>query len=317
MSNIVPRTQGGLAPRAGNVVNDELSSGTSSFARLGIKGKVWSVKYNGQETPMLSSDGDPLPSMEFVIVASAAGKSKTWYEKGFNPDNREAPDCFSNNGVKPDPASKKKQNEICATCPRNQFGSKINEQGVATKGKACGDYKTLAVVPATNLRNELYGGPILLRVPGGSLKDLDFYATKLKGLGYPYYEVVTKIRFDPKEAYPKLVFQEMRVLEPEEFDIVKDLRQDPRTVRILGESIGEASDGDTPAPPAAPPLPPRVTPPPPAPSPTSLKGGAVAEVIEDVPWSETPPASPEDAQAGAGAPADFDAMIANLMGGKK
>jgi hypothetical protein len=124
------------------------------------------------------------------------------------------------------------QNTICATCPRNAWGSAPN----GGKGKACGDHRRLAVVPLTDLRNESLGGPLLLRCPAASLQDLAAFDSRYKGLGYPYFTMGIKIGFDPVESFPKFTWAAIRPLTDAEGAIVMELRNSPETARVLGEA---------------------------------------------------------------------------------
>lgn len=177
MSNqLIPQNFGAVASRFQNVqVEDDLSSGIqSSFGIIGYKGKVWSIRYRGDETQLMREDGDgPKSSIEVVILKASKHVSKIWYEHGYVEGSSAAPDCFSNNGVTPEPTAAKPQCSTCAMCPHNQWGSRITPAGKA--GKACADSKRVAVTPAGDIANDVYGGPMLLRIPAASLQDLAMY----------------------------------------------------------------------------------------------------------------------------------------------
>src|SRR4051812_36891290 len=112
--------------------NDELAAGGGGFAVMSFKGKVWSIKYGGQERALTNPEtGEPRFSIEVVIVKARAVKSKIFYEAGFDDTAANSPDCFSNNGVTPDAASPKKQHTNCTLCPHNQFGSSRLANGEA------------------------------------------------------------------------------------------------------------------------------------------------------------------------------------------
>ena len=217
-------------------VTDELSSGIqTSFGMIGYKGKVWSIRYRGDEKQLMRDDGDgPRGSIEVVIIKGSQHVSKIFYKQGYVEGSNAAPDCFSNNGVVPEPVSTDKQCDTCALCPHNQWGSRTTPAGKA--GKACQDSKRIAVVPLGDLKNEAFGGPMLLRVPAASLQDLAGYGQKMQQMGYPYYAVGTKISFDPAESYPKFTFQGIRPLTDEEADIVLFERDSHTVNRILSEN---------------------------------------------------------------------------------
>lgn len=224
---------------AGQEVDDSLGAGIlGGFGRIGYKGKVWSIHHRGESRQLLRDDGDgPRNSIEVVILKASPVLSKTWYEGAFVEGSSEAPDCFSSNGVTPDPASPKPQCTTCAVCPRNQWGSAVRQDGTAGKGKACSDAKRLAVVPLSDIKNDVFDGPMLLRVPPASLQDLATYDAATRKLGYPYFAIGTRIAFDPKDAAPKFVFTPIRALTDEEAAVVVAHRNDPSIERILAENM--------------------------------------------------------------------------------
>lgn len=237
MNALVPKTLGPISNVfAGRQAEDDLSAGVqASFGLIGYKGKVWSIKYRGNETPLLRDDGDgPRNSIEVVILKSPKHIAKIWYEQGYTEGSTAAPDCFSNNGVVPEPSSRKLQSPLCASCPRNVWGSRITPAGKA--GKECADNKRLAIVPLLDIKNEGLGGPMLLRVPAASLQDLSAFGMQMQQMGYPYYSIGIKIAFDPQEAYPKFVFSPIRPLTDEEGQLVLAMRENPLVDRILSET---------------------------------------------------------------------------------
>lgn len=233
---VIPQNFGSVSTKFANVkTENDLAAGVQAgFGLIGYKGKVWSIRYRGEEQQLLRDDGDgPRNSIEVVILKGASYISKIWYEKGYVEGSTAAPDCFSPNGVVPDPQSTKRQSNACANCPQNVWGSKITEAG--KKGKACSDSKRLAVVPVGDIPNETFGGPMLLRVPAASLQDLATYGNKMQNLGYPYFAIATRIAFDPNEAYPKFVFSAIRPLTDEEAEQVLALQPTQEVSRVLAE----------------------------------------------------------------------------------
>lgn len=208
----------------------------SGFGVIGYRGKVWSTKFQGNEVPLMREDGDGArASIDVVIVQAAPHIAKIFYEAGYEPGSTAPPDCWSTNGVVPDSGASKKQAATCAGCPKNAWGSKVTEAGKQTK--ACGDNKRLAVVPLNDLRNEAMGGPMLLRAPAASLKDLKAYADLLNQHGFPYFAVATKISFDVKESFPKFVFAATRPLTDDEARVVAEFRDGPLVNNILNTSV--------------------------------------------------------------------------------
>lgn len=237
-----PAFQGGALPAIFGAYDpsDDLGAAISvGFAVIGYRGKTWSIKYNGEEEPLLRDDGsgDPLSSIDLVLLKAPNHLSKVWYEQQWNDGSNAPPDCASSNSIVPDVGVPKPQNKICLTCRWNQFGSRPAVAGQApTKGKACGDNKRLAVVPLGSIKNEKYGGPMLLRTPAASLGDLGNFALQLKQVGWPYYAIGVRVSFDLTVSYPKFLFKALRPLTADEGKNVMDLRKE-----LL---IGKIIDGD-------------------------------------------------------------------------
>ena len=216
--------------------NDELGQGvSSSYGVMGFKGKVWSTRYQGKETQLMREDGDgPRNSIEVVLVKASPAVSKILYKNGYVEGSNAAPDCWSADGIKPDGSVQNKVHTTCADCPMNAWGSRVTEAG--KQGKACSDSRRVAIVPVEDIDNELFGGPMLLRIPAASLKDLKAYGDLLNSYQYPYYAVATRISFDPKEAFPKFVFSAIRPLSDAEARKILALRDDKCVSTVLNET---------------------------------------------------------------------------------
>lgn len=140
-------------------------------------------------------------TLDVVIVGANPKLSKSWYKNEWNPDrDNNLPDCYSFNGTTPSEYSNEPQNDLCATCPQNAWGSKISPTG--GKIKACSDQKRLAVTLANKNDNIVY----LLQVTPTSLKNLNLYQKDLLVRGIPPEIIKTKLSFDMESPYPKLMF---------------------------------------------------------------------------------------------------------------
>lgn len=291
----LPKNFGAPAAVLSGAANDELGAGIqSSYGIVGYRGKVWSIKHQGKETQLMRDDGDgPRGSIEVIIVKAAAAISKIFYANGYQDGSNSPPDCWSTNGVTPDAGAQNKQNATCAGCPMNAWGSRVTESG--KQGKACSDSRRIAIVPLNDMANELFGGPMLLRIPAASLKDLKAYGEMLSAAQHSYYGVATRIAFDPKEAYPKMVFTPIRALSSEEATEVLALRDDRRVANILNEATDLA---------------PRQEPV----TPTVKFEQAAPEPAKAAPKAAKPAAAPKAAPAATqAAPASFDEMLDNIL----
>jgi hypothetical protein len=225
-------------------LNDDLSAGiTGGFPVLSFRGKAWHTKWQGAERTMLNEDGTPRYAIEVVLLKVAPHISKVWYEAGYIEGSTAAPDCWSVDAIKPDPASPKLQNSVCKTCRWNMWGSS-RAQGGSGKGKDCADSKRVAIAPLMDIPNEAGGGPLLLRVPPASLQELLAYAGRLEQVGYPYYAVATQLSFDVQAQYPKLTFKAIRALTDAEADQVLALQDSDVMERILNMPVDEVVHTD-------------------------------------------------------------------------
>lgn len=288
--------------------NDELGNGVmSSYGIVGYRGKVWSIKHQGKETQLMREDGDgPRGSIEVVVVKAASAISKIFYAGGYQDGSNSPPDCWSTNGVTPDASAQNKQCGTCAQCPMNAWGSRVTEAG--KQGKACSDSRRIAIVPVNDMGNEMFGGPMLLRIPAASLKDLKAYGELLNSYHYPYYACATRISFDPKEAFPKFVFSAMRPLTDMEAQQVLELRDDKRVGNILNEATDLTPRQEVAQVASSPFEQPAATT---AAAPATPKASATVSSIAKAPAPKAPaPKAPAPAQA---APASFDEMLDNIL----
>ena len=200
------------------------------FPVLHIKGKEFSVTRDGVRTQLQLPDADgelvPATYVDLVLLKANANLSKVYYVKGYEEGAANAkPDCFSNDGVRPDAAAATPQSKACASCPHNVFGT-----GAGGKGKACSDSRRVAVA-ASGTPNE----PMLLRVPPASLKNLAEYARLLGEKGIPEMHcVVTRLKFESGESSPKLVFIPKGFLDDEAFALAEEAIESDIVQQILG-----------------------------------------------------------------------------------
>ena len=232
MSNIVPtniKVPAHLAGRIGqpSALAQALGGGIGSgesIPRISLKGARFRIKEGENETVLDST------TLDIVIVGANPRLSKTWYAKAWTPDAEpSAPDCFSLNGIRPSPESTNTQNDICATCPHNAWGSKVTPMG--QKVKACSDLKRLAVVAADDPTGPIY----LLQVTPAALKGLNQYQRELAMRGIAPEIVKTRISFDTDASFPKLNFGFGGFLDENAMEAVDALFGSTEVKTITGE----------------------------------------------------------------------------------
>lgn len=242
---------GELAPEFHAMVQagmgEDLGAGIGgNYSILSIRGGKFRVKYQGNETPLLNEKGEPVGSVEAVIVRANSYLTKQYYENAYVEGDSGAPSCFSVDGKVPsdnvDP--EKRQHTSCMLCSMNRFGSRITEAG--TKVKACQDNKKLAIAPLSDLQNKAFGGAMLFRVPASALKDLLTFNNQMSARGYPYNSVAVRIGLDIDVSYPKPTFRAIRALSSEEAAIVVEMYQSDQVERLLADFNDMKGDAATP-----------------------------------------------------------------------
>lgn len=222
---------------AHDIPNELEENVRGSYAVVSVKGKVFAIKFGGETQQLLNEQGFPAQYFDCVLVAANGHLNKTYYATTFNDDAAERPDCWSDDGVRP--AATNPVAPLCATCPKNVFGSRISDNG--SKGKACSDTRKTVILPIDNLQNERFGGGMMLRISPTGLQELAAYNKKLRASNVPYYAVVTRLTFDSTLAYPKLVFTAQRYLTEAEFAVVTEARENEHTKHILESGYVEAA----------------------------------------------------------------------------
>jgi hypothetical protein len=247
MSAVIPFNEGAVPAflRNAQVNNEDLTANVGSgFPVLSVKGKTWALVKGGERKVLTRDiDGEAVPtnSVEVVILKANKHLSKIYYAKGYSEGDVGKPDCYSNSGDAPEKDAESPQAKSCAMCKHNQWGSKVSEDG--KKLKACQDARRVAVAAAGRI-NE----PMLLRIPPASLRPLHDYAQMLGKRGVGYNAVVTKIKFDPDAATPKLVFEAKAFVSEEQFEQVQEAVNDPMVEQIVAVGVPFADEFDTPKP---------------------------------------------------------------------
>lgn len=147
-------------------------------------------------------DGQSSPGPMNVVVLDFTAEY-AFFEGAYNPQVKAAPVCFAVNqdlsALTPSVKSPKPQAANCRDCPKNQWKS-----GNGGKGKACKNSYRLIVLPMgfTDKTNAM-----TLYVSPSGLKHWDAYVRRLavQHTARPI-DVITKISFDPNQAYPTLLF---------------------------------------------------------------------------------------------------------------
>lgn len=166
-----------------------------SIPRISIRASRYRLNEDGVETTVGVT-------LDTIIVGANPRVSKVFYAKAYDSSaDNVRPECFSNDGIRPDPSVERPVNAGCADCPNNVLGSKILPSGA--KSKLCSDQRHLAVVPAAD-PSKVYA----LTVPVSAMKALREYFKDLGNYNISPEEVVTELGFDDTASYPKITFKQ-------------------------------------------------------------------------------------------------------------
>lgn len=201
-------------PEAG----DKWGSGQQEgFPVISTKGKNFHIRRAGEAELMTNPQDpdEPATYINVVVLDTHPGTAKTFYKGKYVEGSDEKPTCYSNDGINPAPDAQNRQFKNCALCPRNQWGSRITEDG--KKAKECSDVKRLAVVPMAHLND-----PMLLRVPPTSLKAWDQYVKSVMKRGFLPEHMITKISFDHTVSHQAILFKPVNFVTEE---MIPDLEE--------------------------------------------------------------------------------------------
>lgn len=175
---------------------DALVSSSMSLPRLSLRAKKFRWMLEGDEIK-----AEPETHVVILGVDPGPGKFiKTYYDGPYNPGDTSPPTCSSSDGVRPDPWVTTMQNDICATCPKNAFGSATGRGG--KKAKACRDAKRLWVTPPDAIQDTVFA----LQTPVTSLKNLSDLGKMIKETGLPMSAAVVKLTMEDDESFPVINF---------------------------------------------------------------------------------------------------------------
>lgn len=188
------------------------------FPTLSFRGGKWRVKSGGEEYLVTDDEGDPVPSVLVNFVKSSKYVSRTYYAESYEEGDDAAPTCMSINGIVPDEGVEEAQSDQCATCPQNQWGSRITDSG--TKAKACGSRRRIAIAPLFELPEDAPRELMLFTVPTTSIKDLQHFGRQMEVKGFPYQQAAIKLGLDTETSYPRPTFKPLHPLTAEEKELV-------------------------------------------------------------------------------------------------
>jgi len=182
--------------------------------RISIKGGVFRLVAGGKEVAAIEDR-----HLDVIIVRAAPKVSRIFYAGAYDAEKIVRPECWSNDGEKPDASIESPQNKTCMGCPQNEAGSGNGNS------RACRFQQRLAVVLANNPEGDV----LQLTLPATSIfgkeegdkRPLQAYARYLAAQTPPVNpeQIITRMKFDTKAESPKLFFAPTRWLTDDEYPI--------------------------------------------------------------------------------------------------
>lgn len=195
-------------------------AGNTGMKRISIRGGVFRMMVNGEEIAKNVNR-----SMNIVIVNGNPKVSRQFYAGKYVAGETSLPDCWSNDGEKPDASIEYPQASACEGCPQNIKGSGQGDS------RACRYQQRLAVLLADDIQGDVFQ----LVLPSKSIfgkGDVDKmpwqqYAKFVGSQGKSIATLVTEMQMDSDSDTPKLTFKPVRFLSRDEWNVAKTKGESP------------------------------------------------------------------------------------------
>lgn len=188
--------------------------GGNQTKRLSIKGGVFRKMVGGKEVGAIEDR-----HMNIIFVKMAHSASRQCYEGTYEEGKVASPVCWSNDSVKPDADVEYPCAPSCDVCPNSAKGS--NDSGVGAKCKL--SWRTAVVLP-----QDPSGDVLEFVIPAASTFGKEengrwpfkSYIGMLANNNVSKGRVVTKVQFDTKVQFPKVLFSPAGAVDPSDYDTI-------------------------------------------------------------------------------------------------
>lgn len=210
-------------------------SGNTSVKRISIRGGVFRMMVNGEEIAKNENR-----AMNVVIVNGNPKVSRQFYAGKYVAGETTSPDCWSNDGDKPDMSIEYPQHASCDGCPQNIKGSGQGDS------RACRYQQRLAVLLADDIDGDVF--QLLLPAQSifgrGDTDKMPFqqYAKYVGSMGRSLGTLITEMRMDSDSATPKLTFKPVGYLTREQWLTAKEKGDSPAAKSAITQTAAQ-TDG--------------------------------------------------------------------------
>lgn len=187
--------------------------------------------------------------LRVVIVGAAPQVQRTFYIKSYDPNSEPtAPDCWTNDGQKPDASIKAPQGKNCETCPQNIKGSGQGDT------RACRFKRRLAVVLPDDMEGNASGQVYQLELASKSifgkgtnhLFPFNAYLDYVIANGEDIDGVVTEISFNENNDNQSVLFRAVDFVAAgsELAEIVANAVASPEAHKVVTLNVGSIDKGE-------------------------------------------------------------------------
>jgi len=188
---------------------------SSGNKRISIAGGVFRKMANGKEVGAIEDR-----HMNVIFVKMAHDPSRAFYAEAYKEGEKVAPACWSSDSKKPDADVPNPPASTCETCHNSAKGSGTGGQGTACRLS----WRTAVVLP-----NDPKGDIMQLVIPATSAFGKEdngrwpfkAYINMLAQNNVSAGRVVTKMQFDTKTKYAKVLFSPASAVSEADYEVVK------------------------------------------------------------------------------------------------
>jgi hypothetical protein len=228
--------------KAPSALTQSLMKGGSKLKRISPRNGMFVRIVNGD------SAGKFKAPLRVVLVGVAPAVQRTFYAKAYDPNaEATAPDCWTNDGNKPDASIKNPQGKTCETCPQNIKGS-----GQADS-RACRFKRRVAVILPEEVGGNNHGDIYQLEVASksifgkgsGQVFPLNAYLDYVIANGENIDGVITEIDFNEDNNNQSVLFRAVDFVasHPDLQAVVEDAIESPEIHKAIALNVAVVDKG--------------------------------------------------------------------------
>ena len=224
----------------------KLSPLAQKLASSGLTTRRMQTNTNGTFRRIINGEqiGDAIRSEINVIIVNALPKvSRIFYKEKYDPDGEPTlPNCWSNQGDKPESGVPDAQHENCADCPQNIKGSGEKDS------RACRYQRRIAMLIEGDPSGDIYQFNVpaksLFGKGSGNVHPFEGYIKYLLANDESPDNVVTNISYDINADSMELLFTPMRNINDAELHLATEAQSKPEADIYTKITVAQA-DGVT------------------------------------------------------------------------